>query len=317
MQIPCLEKMRNRMIASFGRFVLGTALFVGFVHTTTVAQTVAASSVPANTVKAFQASSGGAAATWMVGPNRSHEATFMKEGQKMVYVYDQEGQLQQKKILSTVGAFPASVNSAIVASYPKGSVEYAYKVVNRSNQKYYEVQVANTSGVERMRFDLEGKPIGKTSLAAAQPAGSQPVATQPVAVKEPSPAVHPAVSKPATPTASVQPATPKPVSQPSPAVSKPVATSQPASPKPSQPVAMRGESATTKTTTVVKDDLLEDDLDDLLEDDGDLDDLFKEDDSWDDIDLGEDMDDDADLLEGTDDLDEGLDLDDLDDDDDL
>ncbi|MBL0020609.1 MAG: hypothetical protein IPP17_30295, partial [Bacteroidetes bacterium] len=50
---------------------------------------------------------------------------------------------------------------------------------------------------------------------------------------------------------------------------------------------MRGESATTKTTTVVKDDLLEDDLDDLLEDDGDIEDLFNEDDSWEDLDLGE------------------------------
>ncbi len=313
------------MIVSFGRFVLGTALFVGFLHTTTMAQTVSASSVPANTVKAFQASSGGAAATWMAGPNRSHEATFVKEGQKMVYVYDQEGQLQQKKIVSTVGAFPATVNSAVAAAYPKGNVEYAYKVVNRTNQKYYEVQVANAAGVERMRFDLEGKPIGKTSLAAAQPAGAQPVATQPVAVKQPTPAPQPAVTKPApavvatkpaTPAVAVQPAPSKPVAQPSPAVSKPVAAAQPATPKPSQPMAMRGESATTKTTTVVKDDLLEDDMDDLLEDDGDMDDLFQEDDSWDDIDLGDDFEDDSDLLDGGDDLDDAIDIDeDLDDDD--
>ncbi|MBL0020608.1 MAG: hypothetical protein IPP17_30290 [Bacteroidetes bacterium] len=96
--------MRNRMIASFGRFVLGTALFVGFVHTTTVAQTVAASSVPANTVKAFQASSGGAAATWMVGPNRSHEATFMKEGQKWSASMTKRVSCS-KEDLSTVGAF--------------------------------------------------------------------------------------------------------------------------------------------------------------------------------------------------------------------
>ncbi|MEY3442076.1 MAG: hypothetical protein RLZZ519_357 [Bacteroidota bacterium] len=307
------------MIASFGRFLLGTALFVGLAHTTMVAQTVSASSVPANTVKAFQASSGGAAATWMAGPNRSHEATFVKEGQKMVYVYDQESQLQQKKIVSTVGAFPAGVNAAVKAAYPTGNVEYAYKVVNRTNQKFYEVQVANAAGVERMRFDLEGKPLGKTSLAASQPAGAQPVATQPVAVKQPSPAPQPAVvaTKPATPAVATQPAPAKPVSQPSPAVTKPVAAAQPATPKPSQPMAMRGESATTKTTTVVKDDLLDDDMDDLLEDDGDMDDMFKEDDSWDDIDLGDDFEDDSDLLEGGDDLDDDLELDDDIDDDDL
>ncbi|HEX2898519.1 MAG TPA: hypothetical protein VHS96_02255, partial [Bacteroidia bacterium] len=186
--------MKHRMVASFGRFVLGTALFVGLAHSFSVAQTVASSSVPANTIKAFQATSGGATATWMAGPNRSHEATFMKEGQKMVYVYDQEGLLQQKKIVSTVGAFPAGVNAAVTAAYPKGNVEYAYKVVNRTNQKYYEVQVSNPAGVERMRFDLEGKPLGKTSLATSQPAGSQPMVTQPAATK-PAPAT-PAAAKP-------------------------------------------------------------------------------------------------------------------------
>lgn len=197
----------------------------------------------------------------------------------MVYVYDGVGVLQQKKIVSTVPAMPAGIAASLTASYPNGKVEQAYKVVNRTNQKYYEVQVANPGGSERIRFDLEGKAIGKTSLAGVQPAGSQPVA-------------------------SAQPVT-KPATQPSPV--KPATSSQ--------PVAMRGEAATTTKTTKAIEEDLDDDLGDLMEDD-DLGDLIDdEDENWDDIDLGEDMDDDSDLLDGTDDLEDDLDLgEDLDDD---
>jgi hypothetical protein len=274
--------MKYRMNGFVRKLVFSIAFSVScFVAEGYGQQTISASLVPANTVKAFQATTGGAAATWMAGPNKSYEATFLKDSQKMVYVYDQEGLLQQKKIVSTVSSFPSGVNAAIAAAYPTGNVEYAYKVVNRTNQKFYEVQVANSSGVERMRFDLEGKPLGKTSLAAAQPAGTQPVNT------------------PAT--------TSKPVT------SQPAATS---STKTSPPVAMRGEAATTNTQPVKEE--LEDDLGDLLEDEGDMDDLFKEDETWEDVDLEDDLEDDSDLLDVTDDLDDDLDIeDDLDDEDDL
>lgn len=304
------------MIASFGKLILGAALFGGFAFNQAFGQG-SANSVPANTLKAFQATSGGAAVTWMPGPNKSYEASFVKEGQKMVYVYDQEGLLQQKKIVATVASFPANVSAAVSAAYPKTAVDCAYKVVNRTNQKFYEVQVANAAGVERMRFDLEGKPLGKTSLAASQPAGAQPVAVQATAPKPVAPSPQPVATKPAAQPTATQPVATKPAVQPVPTASKPVATSQPSPTKASPPVAMRGESATTtKTATVVKDDLIDDDLGDLL-DDEDMDDLLDEDDdSWDDVDLGDDLDDDSDLLDGSDDLDDGLDLDDLDEDDD-
>ena len=290
-----------------------------------------AQAVNPNALKAFQASSGGAAATWNAGPSNSWEATWAKEGQKMVYCYDQNGLLQQKKNISNVASFPANVNSAITAAYPKGNIQYAYKVIDRSNQKYYEVQVANGASLERMRYSLEGKPVGKTSLAATQPITTQPVAS--VATPTPaSNAVKPAVATPAKPAPAMAVATPtvqkavtpaastvvaKPTPA-TPAVSKPnpaTVASTPVKPVP-QPMAMRGEAAST-TATAKNSDLIDDDLGDLLEDEGDMDDLFNDDENWDDVNLEDDLEDDSDLLDGTDDLDVGddLDLDDLDDDD--
>lgn len=313
MQLPIGIMMKNGILVNVRKLVLNAALFAGFAISSAFAQSIATSAVPANTLKAFQATTAGAQATWMAGPSNTFEASFAKEGQKMVYCYDQAGLLQQKKIVSNVSAFPASVNASLVASYPKGNVEYAYKVVSRTNQKYFEVQVANANAVDRMRFDLEGKPIGKTSMAAAKPAQatpSQSIASQPVS---PKPSVTVA-SKPVTASAT-QPVVTKPLTQPSVSASKPLASNT--SPTKASPpaVAMRGEAASTTKTIVAKDDLLDDDMDDL-EDDGEMDDLFKDDESWDDVDLTDDLDDDTDLLDGTDDLDDTLDLDeDLDDDD--
>ncbi len=295
--------MIHRSHVRLGKLILGTALLM-------LLGCGLASAQSPNAIKAFQASNGGAVATWAAGPNNSSEATWVKEGQKMVYCYDATGVLQQKKIISTIGAFPAGVNSSILAAYPQGKVQYAYKVVDRTNQKYYEVEVANASAVDRMRFSLEGKPIGKTSIAAAKPVATQPAITQPMAsaqptakVVAPAPAPKPVAVAPATKPVAVAPAT------------KPVAVAP--SPKPSSPpVAMRGENATTvKTAPVKNDDLIDDDLGDLLEDE-DMDDLFKDDENWDDINLDDPVDDDSDLLDGTDDLDldDDFDLDEMDDD---
>jgi hypothetical protein len=291
---PRFAKMKNRMLVRLGKSILGAAMLLGLVGGAASAQTV-----NANAMKAFQASSGGANASWVAGPNSSWEATWVKEGQKMVYCYDQAGILQQKKIVAAITTFPATINASITAAYPQGKVQGAYKVVDRSNQKFYEVQVANAASVDRMRYSLEGKPLGKTSMAAVQPAGAQPTLTASAATPAPKPAAPVAtVAKPATPAA--KPATPV-------AVAKPTTASP--------PMAMRGEAASTSTTktaasTVKNDDLIDDDLGDLLEDDGDMDDLFKDDENWDDIDLDDELDDDSDLLDGTDSLDDDLDLDD-------
>ena len=283
------RKMKFKMRERLGKSILSAALFLFVVSVSASAQTV-----NPNAMKAFQASSGGANATWSVGPNNSWEANWLKEGQKMVYCYDQTGVLQQKKIVSALSAFPASVNTSITAAYPQGKVQRAYKVVDRTNQKFYEVEVANAASTDRMRFSLEGKPIGKTTMAATPPAAGQLTAS-----------VATPTAKPAT-VAAPKPAPVVAAAKPTPAApSKPV----------SQPMAMRGESATTTAKTNT-DDLIDDDLGDLLEDDGDIDDLLNDDENWDDINLDDPIDDDSDLLDGTDDLDDDLDLDDLDDEDD-
>lgn len=283
------QMMKLRMLVRLGKSILGIALLLGAVAGHAAAQTVNAAAM-----QAFQASSGGAEATWKAGPNNSWEAAWVKEGQKMVYCYDNAGLLQQKKIVSDITAFPPSINTLIVAAYPQGKVEAAYKVVDRSNQKFFEVQVANAASVDRMRFNLEGKPVGKTSMTAAQPAAS------------------------ATPTATVAPAPVKPTPAPSPAPSPAPASVSPVKPAP-QPMAMRGESATTTTKPAAAPaaELEDEDLGDLLEDDGDLDDLLKDDENWDDIELEDELDDESDLLEDSDDLDDGIDIDeDIDEDDD-
>jgi hypothetical protein len=305
---PALQKMKYRMVVRLGKLILSSVLFVGMAMGMLHAQ-----AVNANALKAFQTSSGGAAATWNAGPNNTWEASWTKEGQKMVYCYDQAGLLQQKKSLSNIASFPATINSSIHAAYPKGNVQYAYKVIDRTNQKFYEVQVANGVTQDRMRYSLEGKPVGKTSMAAApQPMAPQPTASAVVAAPKPAPAVvkptaaAPVATKPIAAAAAPAPAKPNPATVAATPAKQPV----------SQPIAMRGESATTtKTTTVVKDDLIDDDLGDLLEDDDDFDDLLKDDENWDDINLDDPADDDSDLLDGTDDLDDDLGLDDLDDDD--
>jgi hypothetical protein len=291
--------MRNRMLVRLGKSILGIALFLGLANGHASAQ-----AVNANALKAFQTSSGGAAANWVAGPNGSWEATWAKEGQKMVYCYDQAGLLQQKKIVSTIGSFPATINASITAAYPAGKVQSAYKVVDRSNVKFYEVHVANAANVDRMRYSLEGKPLGKTTVAATQPAAVQPTLTASAATPPAAKPITSVTPKPAP--VAVKPATPV-------AAAKPTTNSQ--------PMAMRGEAATTTTkaatSTVKTDDLIDDDLGDLLEDDDDLGDLLDDDDNWDDINLDDELDDDSDLLDGTDDLGDDLDLDDdLEDDDD-
>lgn len=181
-------EMKNWNFLGLGKaatILLGVGLFcLGTVK----AQVVAESSVPANTVKSFKAASQGGSAIWMVGPNKSYEAAWMKDGQNLVYVFDQAGQLQQKKYHAGIKSMPEGVGEMIAAAYPSGKVDASYRVITRTNQKFYEVQVAGAQSVDRMRFDLAGKPMGKTTVStsvAATPEKSQPIASNtPVPVKQ-------------------------------------------------------------------------------------------------------------------------------------
>lgn len=264
--------MKAITLGRIGKSLLAVGFFWGMTVTCLFGQ-----GAPASAKSAFQTASGNAAATWNAGPNGTWEATWLKEGQRMVYCYDQAGQLQQKKIIGSFTAFPANVQAGIKAAYPQGEIQYAYKVVDRTNQKYFEVQVLNVGGVDRMRYSLEGKPLGRTSMTAVQPAGSSPTASAKPVVSEPTP------------------------------VAKPVNT---------PPVAMRGEAATSKPAPVLNDSELEEDMDDLVDDEdmGDL--IEEEDENWDDIDVLGEEEEDIDLLEGSEDLDDGMDIEEEDDDDD-
>ncbi len=132
------------------------------------AQSITEGSVPANTLKAFNSYSNNSSAKWFAGPNESYEATWEKSGRNLVYVFDQGGQLQQKKYRAAISSMPSGVYSTVSAAYPNGKIDGAYRVSSRGNQKFYELQITNANAIDRMRFDLTGKPIGKTSMAIAQ-----------------------------------------------------------------------------------------------------------------------------------------------------
>lgn len=164
--------MKINLLSGFGKLALLIAVVLSPLSTV-ISQNVAESKVPVNTVKAFKAASQGSSAVWMAGSNNSYEASWAKSGQRMVYVFDQSSQLQLKKYLAPMNSLPAGVPASVKAACPGGKVDGAYRVVNRNNQKYYEVQVQNTQTIDRMRFDLSGKPIGKSSMAAAKPVANE------------------------------------------------------------------------------------------------------------------------------------------------
>jgi hypothetical protein len=262
-----------------------------------VTGTVLQAQAPAAAVAAFQKSQPGVTPQWTIGPGGSHEAQFMRDGNSQVYAYDAAGVLQSKKIKSAMTTLPTTVQRSIDAGYAGGKVEAAYKVVTRNQEKYYEVQVAQAGQRERLRYNLEGQPIGKTSLAAsAAPVAVAKPAPAPVAVVKPSPAPV-AVAKPAPAPVAVAKPTPAPTiasaARPTPA---PVAKPMPPKPAPTT-MAMRGESAPAPASQ-------DDDMDDLM-DDEEFDDLLdSEDEDLDDVE-------DDDLL----DEDEDEDWEDIDDDD--
>lgn len=199
----------------------------------------------------FQKAQPGIQAKWMSGPQGSIEALFSREGTDQIYVFDQSGLLQTKKMRAPMEQMPASVKRTLDAGYANAKIEGAYKVVSRTQEKYYEVQVAATNSRERLRFDLEGQPTGKTTISTNGAQG-------PTASAKPMPAPAPApVIKPATPPAA-----------------NPIAMrgEAPSSPKPAP--AMRGEA----------DDMEEEedlDIDDLLEE--------EEEEEWEDIDIEDDL----------------------------
>lgn len=165
--------MKVKLLNGFGKLALLFVCVFAFNLTSVFGQNVAENGVPANTVKAFKSYSKGSSASWFAGPNNSYEATWMNAGRSMVYVFDQAGELQQKKYRAALNSMPNGISSIVIAACPNGKVDGAYRVVDRANHKFYEVQISNPNAVDRMRFDLTGKPIGKTSMAIATPKPSQ------------------------------------------------------------------------------------------------------------------------------------------------
>lgn len=226
------------------------------------AQALSSAQVPTAATAAFQKAQPGISPAWLAGPNGSFEAQFMRDGSAQVYAYDQAGMLQTKKIRTAVTSLPVTVQRSLDAGYAGGKVEAAYKVMTRTQEKYYEVQVAQSGKQERLRYNLEGQPIGKTSLAPSTAAVAQPA---------PSPVLASA-AKP-------MPVAAKPAPKPAPTT-----------------MAMRGESAPAPASNEDDmDDLMDEaELDDLLEEEEEEefdpieeeeeDDLLDEEEDWEDID---------------------------------
>lgn len=227
------------------------------------AQALSSAQVPAAATAAFQKAQPGISPAWLAGPNGSFEAQFMRDGSAQVYAYDQAGMLQTKKVRTAVTNLPVTVQRSLDAGYAGGKVEAAYKVMTRTQEKYYEVQVAQSGKQERLRYNLEGQPVGKTSLAPSTATIAQPA---------PSPVLASAV-------------------KPTPVAAKPA-------PKPAPTtMAMRGESAPAPASNEDDmDDLMDEaELDDLLEEEEEEefdpieeeeeeDDLLDEEEDWEDID---------------------------------
>lgn len=246
------------------------ALAALFTMTGLQAQDLSSAQVPAAVTTAFQKALPGINPRWVAGPSGSYEALFMRDGLAQVYAYDQAGVLQTKKVKTALTSLPTTVQRSIDAGYAGGNVEAAYKVMTRTQEKYFEVQLAQSGQRERLRYNLEGQPIGKTTLGPVASA-----ATVPASKPAPSPTIASAAKPAPAPAA-------KPAPSPAPAVKtvpKPAPTT----------MSMRGE-ATDDT-----DDLMdEDELDDLLEEEEEEDtfdpleeeedDLLEDDDNWEDID---------------------------------
>lgn len=240
-----------------------TVLFVLLTGAGLFAQALGGAQVPAAAASAFAKAQPGINPTWVAGPSGSFEAQFMRDGSAQVYAYDQAGVLQTKKIKTALTTLPVTVQRSIDAGYAGSQVEAAYKVMTRSQEKYYEVQLAQAGKRERLRYNLEGQPIGKTSLAPSESAAAS------------KPALSPAIASASKPA----PATP---------------TTKPAAPKPAPTtMAMRGESAPAPSSNEEDlDDLMDDkELDDLLEEEEEEfdpieeeeDDLLEEDEDWEEI----------------------------------
>ena len=247
------------------------------------AQAIPEAQVPSAAVAAFTKSAPGLSAKWQAGPQSTFEAIFLREGKSQVYVYDQAGLLQVKKIKAAMTELPVSAQKTL-AAYPNSNVEAAYKVVSRTQEKYYEVQMANAGSRERLRFDLEGKPTGKVSISSAPMASAatpspapKPAPAAVAPAPKPAPVAVAPAPKPApvavAPAPKPAPAAVAPAPKPAPVAVAPAPKPAPVAAKPAPAaIAMRGESATTKAP-VAKDDLDDESLDDLMEEDEDWEDL--------------------------------------------
>lgn len=268
--------MKNRTLQNAPKrgFIMVLAMVFGL---GLYAQTLTESSVPAKARQTLKSSVPAASPTWSAGPDATYEAQFSNNGQTLVYVFDHNGLLNEKKQRCNLGGLPLQITTALASAYPGVDHQAAYKVITRQRQRYFEVVIPGRGTLDYMRFDVSGTPVGKTSLALAeQPAPNRIAAAQrdELGIDPVEDEVVAEVEEPAQPSYNSMP--------------------------------MRGESSSTIVNTEVdlsdeiniEDELMDEDLKDLLDDGDDksLDDLLNDDDEddWEDIDLFEDLEDDDD-----------------------
>jgi hypothetical protein len=246
------------------------------------AQTLTEASVPAKARQALKSSVPAASPTWSAGPDATFEAKFDNNGQTLVYVFDKNGLLNEKKQLCLMGGLPELVSTSLASAYPGVEHQAAYKVITRQRQRYFDVVIPGRGTLDYMRFDVSGTPVGKTSLALAE----QPIPTRMATAENAALGLDPDA---------VAETTVEEVEQVEP-VYNPIAVGS---------MPMRGESSNTVIQTEVdlsdeiniEEELMDDDLKDLLDDSDEksLDELLNDDeDDWEDIDLLEDLDDEDD-----------------------
>lgn len=205
------------------------------------AQELSDSAIPARASQSMAALQPGIAVSWRSGPGPTYEAFFNKAGKSQVYVYDVNGALQLKKLAIAKGLLPANVRHSIEMGYRDQPVEAAYKVVSRTKQRFYEVQMPSSQGRDYLRYAVQGNLLGRTTMALQQPTPTALDPAQTVAQAR----------ETATPSTPVRPAT---------------------------TMRMRGESTSTVETDIdlskdinLEDEMMDDDIKDLLDDSEDFD----------------------------------------------
>ena len=142
--------------------------------------------VPEGTLAAFGRSQPGVQASWSKGVDGSVEAEFKKENTEQIYVYDATGALLYKKMRAPLAQLPQQSRGILSSSGAQPSQSSAYKVISRTQEKFYETWVLKTSGRECFRFALDGAQISRkeypnppdAKLASSSPASDPKIQPQ-------------------------------------------------------------------------------------------------------------------------------------------